>query len=260
MMSDVAPTIDSETDAWGDLDELPAVARRYSSQTIRDRKQRILVEAQKLVEELGVEGFTVRELSARAQVAPRTLYNSFGSKEDIIAAAIEHFFLALLETLPPAPPPHDIVAVMERARQIAEEIIRLRRYATAMVGVFFSPATDARIHRSLERISAIGTAHWLKAAEAAHILRPLGEAQRGLLNALAVNGGYANVGDWVSGRISDREYKRRSQVNTLLIAFAYLRSEHQRPVRKLIDRLFVDPPANDGHPARIRRQDNPTRT
>jgi AcrR family transcriptional regulator len=225
----------------GENDPDPAVApRRYSSKGMRDRKQRILMEAQKLVEEFGVEGFTIRGLSSRAKVAPRTLYNLFGSKEDIIASAIEHYFDVLLEDLPPPPQPDDIVGVVDRLRQISDIIMSLRRYATAMVGVFFSPATDPRIHDSLVRISAVGTGHWLGAAEAAHILRPLDAAQRGVLTGLAVNAGYANVGDWVSGRIGAREFKRRAQVNTLLITFVFLRAEHQSPVRKIIQRLVLE--------------------
>jgi AcrR family transcriptional regulator len=187
-------------------------------------------------------------LSSRAGVAPRTLYNAYGTKEDIIAAAIEHYFLELLKTLPPPPRPDDLIGVVDRSRQIAEAIIGLRRYATAMIGVFFSPATDARIHASLVRISAIGTGHWLKAAEEAHVLKPLGDAARQVMSGLSVNAGYANVGDWASGRISDREFKRRSQVNTLLIAFAYLRAEHQARVRKIIDGLLVDWPGDEENP------------
>jgi AcrR family transcriptional regulator len=207
---------------------------------MRDRRLRILVEAQKIVEESGVEGFTIRALSARADVSPRTLYNLFGSKEDIIAAAIEHFFLELIEGLPPAPQPEDMVGVVGRLGDIAQAIMGLRRYSTAMIGVFFSPATDPRIHDSLVRISAVGTGHWLRAAETAQILRPLGEGQRAALTSLGVNAGYANVGDWVSGRIDDREFMRRSQANTLMIVFGFLRPQYQRPVRKLLEGLLAD--------------------
>jgi AcrR family transcriptional regulator len=224
----------------GDQPDLPAPARRYASKTILDRRRRILLEAQKLVEDFGVEGFTIRELSSRAGVTPRTLYNSFGSKEDIIAAAIEQYFLVLLESLPPPPRPDDIAGVVERLGQIADAIIGLRRYSSAMVGVYFSPATDPRIHDSLVRISRVGTGHWFRAAEAARVLRTLDAAQRDTLGALSANAGYANVGDWVSGRIGDREFKRRNQVNSLLILFAFLRPEYQRNVRRMIDRLFLD--------------------
>jgi AcrR family transcriptional regulator len=235
-------TIDgADAHSSDDPRQRPTSTRRYSSQAIRDRKHRILAEAQKLVEEAGVEGFTVRQLSARAKVAPRTLYNAFGSKEDIIAAAIEHFFMVLMETFPPCPRPDDIVGVVARLKDIAAAIIRLRRYSTAMIGVFFSPATDRRIHDSLVRISEVGAGYWLSEAESARILRPLGEVRRSALTGLAVNAGYANVGDWASGRISDREFTRRGQVNTLLIVFSFLRTEYQRPVRKLIDQLLAEP-------------------
>ena len=51
----------------------PKTPRTYNSATMVARRQRILAEALNLIEEGGVEAVTVRELSARSEVAPRTL-------------------------------------------------------------------------------------------------------------------------------------------------------------------------------------------
>jgi AcrR family transcriptional regulator len=238
-MRNVAAPNQLPTDPLEDRGRAPAAYRRYASQPMLDRKRRILTEAQNLIEEVGVEGFTIRELSARALVAPRTLYNSFGTREEIIGAAIEHYYDVFLQNLPPPPAPEDIPAVIARLGEMADRIIGLRRYSAAIVSVFFSPGLDARIHESILRISRVGTGRWLLTAEEAQILKPLGAAKREAVARLAVNGGYANVVDWVAGRISDQEFKRRSQINIFLVSFACLRPKHRHAVGKLIDQILA---------------------
>lgn len=44
----------------------------YDSVTMAERRQRILYEVRKLVNEEGLEGFSMREISKRANVAPKT--------------------------------------------------------------------------------------------------------------------------------------------------------------------------------------------
>src|SRR5579862_1973223 len=117
----------------------PGFRRKYGSPVMQDRRQRILAEAQALLDERGVDGFTIRELSRRADVAQRTLYNVFGSKEDIVASAIELHFTSLLPEFPPPPPGADVEAYLCLMDAILERTINLRRYATAMATVFFSP-------------------------------------------------------------------------------------------------------------------------
>jgi AcrR family transcriptional regulator len=214
-----------------------ATRRKYASPLMHDRKQRILSEAQSLLDEHGVDGFTIRELSRRAGVAQRTLYNVFGSKEDIVSSAIEQHFAGLLTELPAPPPADDIEAHLRRIEAISRRTIGLRRYATAMVGVFFSPTVDRRIYDSLRHISLSGSGDWVKRAENDKVLLKLSPQDRDRLTMLLMNVNYANVTDWAAGRISDLELTLRAQVNFLLCIRAFLRPKYRPRVDDLLERL-----------------------
>ncbi|MBP8235469.1 MAG: TetR/AcrR family transcriptional regulator, partial [Rhizorhabdus sp.] len=69
----------------------------YSSPRIFERRRRILEEARQLVSECGYEGFGIRELCLRAQVAPQTVYKAFGNKERLVTLAIRQHFESFAE-------------------------------------------------------------------------------------------------------------------------------------------------------------------
>jgi TetR/AcrR family transcriptional repressor of uid operon len=209
--------------------------RKYASALMADRKDRILSEAQQLLDEKGVKGFTIRELSRRADVAQRTLYNVFGSKEDIIVSAIERYHATL--DMPSNAPPDDIEQELEVIAAAARVVISLRRYATAMVDVFFSPTVDRRIYESLRRISLSGANHWIELAGTDKVLVKMSEPERDRLRALLVNVTYANITDWAASRISDAELVLRWQINFLIIIRNYLRPAQRKVADAALARL-----------------------
>lgn len=58
-------------------------------------KQRIITAARQSMAERGYKGWTMDELSARAQVSKRTLYRYYASKEDLIEAVIDDFLASI---------------------------------------------------------------------------------------------------------------------------------------------------------------------
>ncbi len=211
--------------------------RRYDSPIMADRRRRILAEAQAIIDELGVEGFTIRELSRRAGVAQRTLYNQFGSKEDILASAIHDHFAGLLDALPPPPAPSDFEGHLRRIDALVDRTVELRRYATAMVGVFFSPTVDRRLYDTLRWISGGGSVSWVPEAVRSDVLARLSAADVERLSTLLVNTGYANVTDWAAGRISAAEMKLRFKINFLTCIQPLTRQPHQRTIMRLLQAL-----------------------
>jgi AcrR family transcriptional regulator len=214
--------------------------RRYASAAMQDRRLRILAEAQALLDEHGVDGFTIRELSRRAGVAQRTLYNVFGSKEDIVASAIELHFMGMAPEFPPPPPGEDLRAYLDRMEVILDRTINLRRYATAMVTVFFSPTADRRIYDSLRRISDAGSGAWVRRAVEGQLLKALSPLDRERLSTLLVNMGYANITDWAAGRITGGELKTRFKLNHLIAIRPHVRAPHRAMVDGLLRRLRGD--------------------
>jgi AcrR family transcriptional regulator len=214
-----------------------ATRRRYGSALMFDRRQRILSQAQAMLDELGVDGFTIRELSRRADVAQRTLYNVFGSKEDIVACAIEQHYAGLLSRLPPPPPAEDIEGYLYRIDTLVDITIGLKRYATAMVGVFFSPSVDRRIHDTLRRISEGGSVAWVGEAAKSDFLVKSKPSDLEHLSTLLVNVGYANITDWAAGRISGAEMKLRFKFNFLVCIQPLVRPARRPAIAALVERV-----------------------
>jgi AcrR family transcriptional regulator len=226
----------AESAPTGSADSLSA-RRRYGSPLMADRRRRILAEAQAILDELGVEGFTIRELSRRAGVAPRTLYNQFGSKEDIVASAIHDHFAELLTALPAPPPAADFAGYLRRIDALADRTISLKRYATAMVGVFFSTSVDPRLYETLRWISHAGSVAWLAQAEADGVLSNFPAEDRERLFALLTNSAYANITDWAAGRIAADEMKLRFKINFLICIQPLIRASHRARIASLLEGL-----------------------
>lgn len=202
------------------------------------RRHRILLEAQRLLDEAGVEGFTIRELSRRGKVAQRTLYNVFGSKEEIVASTIEERHKSLMANASRPPPVARSAVQLRELEATAGAVVNLRSYATALAAAFFSPTANTKIYDSLRRISVESSGNWLDRAEAGKIVRHLSEQEKERVLSLTVNSGYAVVIDWAAGRITDDELKRRFKINFLLCIYYVLRGPHRKEVDALLATLL----------------------
>jgi AcrR family transcriptional regulator len=180
----------------------------------------------------------MRELSRRAKVALRTLYNVFGSKEDIIVSIIRLRYDSLER--PRDPKEVTLEAITARHLEVTRWLLRQRRYASAMAGVFFAPRADARIHEILVQLWRFGSGAWLYEADADRLLVRLTPPQRETLAALLLNTGYANVADWAAGRISDAEFRRRAVANPLLICRGYFRPSVRAAADEILSETYRD--------------------
>jgi hypothetical protein len=71
------------------------------------------------------------------------------------------------------------------------------------------------------------------------LLVKMPRAQFEALAALLMNTAFANISDWVSGRISEAEYRRRATVNTLMIARSYLKPKARALADEIIAAAFA---------------------
>ena len=211
--------------------------KKYASQGMRDRRRRILTVAQQMLDEGGVASFTIRDLCQRAKVSARAIYYAFDSREDIIACAIDQHLSELRAALPPRAPVTDLEAALRQTQRMADNTVQLQRYAAAMVEVFFSPSADIRIHESLARNS---TGSWIARAEAEGVLVRLSSFERESLALLLTNAAYANTGDFVSGRISEKTFRLRGQANILTICYRVLRRKFQPQANRILKRLAAE--------------------
>ncbi len=206
--------------------------RAYTSAQINERRARILSEALALIIETGSTGFTVQELSRRADVAPRTLYYAFGDKEGVIeSAVIEHFSsLTRRNGLTPTPP---YAPWVMRAMDVAlSEILRVPNYARAMVEVYFSPSANSRIVGALRKISNGVPALWLRAEIQSGHLWPWADAETFLEQLSDLQ--YATLHAWAVGKLGDPELGRRRRLNFLTLAQGVLNASGRQIFEELL--------------------------
>ncbi len=103
-----------------------------------ERREHILESARDLIAGRGYDGLTMRELAAHCRVSVPTLYNQFGSKDALLAHAVQSHFSGLLagagdgETWSGH---RRLVGVMGLC---AEEMVRLSRYHRSLLRAFMS--------------------------------------------------------------------------------------------------------------------------
>jgi AcrR family transcriptional regulator len=210
------------------------IRSKYASPAMKERRQRMLSVALEMIGEDGVAAFNVRTFCDRAEVSPRTLYYTFGSKEDVIIAAIEHHFDKFRDSLPPPPYFGDLDAVLRQLESIGDIVVRERRYAAAMVEVFFTSNGTDNVRNDLMRM-AVG---WVAQGKDKGVVGRISDTEREAVQTLLINAGYANVGDFVFGRISERTFRLRAQVNVLMIGLKIFRPAIQTQARRILNRLF----------------------
>lgn len=110
----------------------------YSSEAMIERRRRILSEARALIAESGVEGLTIAALGKRAGVAKQTLYYAFGSKDEIVAAAILDYFEESEQQIPYRSDPGSLTRLIERMVAISTRNLRIPNYIQALIVIWYS--------------------------------------------------------------------------------------------------------------------------
>jgi AcrR family transcriptional regulator len=101
-----------------------------------ERRQRILDAVRGLVAERGWAGLTVRDLAQRCRVSVPTLYNQFGGKDGLLAAAVEGHFRQLLERVAREGGPRGWRRLVALATRCAENMTRQSAYHRSLVEAF----------------------------------------------------------------------------------------------------------------------------
>jgi AcrR family transcriptional regulator len=167
-----------------------------------ERRARILAAVRELVAERGWRDVTIRDLAQRCRVSVPTLYNQFGVKDELLAAAALGHFAELLEQTAREPGPGGWRRVLALVRRCAENMTSQSAY-----------------HRSLlESFAVARETEPTQAAFVADLTRALGaeiEAMRGQgqledwidaeLLAAQISGACVSASVlWVRGALGDR--------------------------------------------------------
>ncbi len=211
----------------------PARESRYASDTMARRAATILEAARYLLSQGG--GFSMKALAAESGVAVATLYNIFGSKENLVADAVIGVFKSRVypdENRLSDDPLERIAAGVARA---STEILKRPEYARAMLEVYFSQKADRRVSEILHE--EVARNHRVALTQ----MRAKGElSAEKSINSLADDFTalqYSVVANWAAGRIPDRRLRDRLMRSTLdayhLVRSGRAQMETDRALRRL---------------------------
>lgn len=210
---------------WKLIEAHPERQLVYSSPRIHERRQRILKEARKLIAEKGLANFGVRELSKRADVAQRTLYNAFSSKERIAALAIQESFELLRQHVRYKTDGDTLEGMLDRIIAINRQNLGSPNFALAMSSIYFSPSTPADVWNILHHMAAAGITEMLGR------FREMGELEDWvIIEDMAIsyaNMAYSTIHDWGLRRIGNEDYLRRMAEALLLLVVGCSRGDTQ---------------------------------
>jgi AcrR family transcriptional regulator len=101
-----------------------------------ERRERILAAVRELVAERGWRGVTMRDLARRCRVSVPTLYNQFGGKDELLAAAALGHFSALLERTVSEAGPGGWRRLLALLARCAENMTRQSAYHRSLLEAF----------------------------------------------------------------------------------------------------------------------------
>jgi len=175
----------------------------YSSPAIRARRRRILDETRKLIAERGLSGFSMDEICRRADVAKRTLYNAFQTRERMIAIAIHEYFSRYISKLPYTAPPGTLQSSIERIVFVIQRNRQIRNYIAAILAIYFSPDVDDTIWQTMHSMVVEPNLQWIRALKAKRQLQPWVNPEHLADDVVRIE--HAIIHDWCRGRIEDDE-------------------------------------------------------
>lgn len=206
-----------------------------SSEAMFERRRRILSAARKMIDEVGPDGFSIRELSKRADVAARTLYNAFENKENIIALAIQGYFEAFNRTIRFDTDPASFEGALEHQVATTVRNQQIPNYLRTVASLYFSPSLHPAIRTVLLDVGTRYWRPWLNAvADQNGLVR--GVDVEGLLVDLS-NLQFAKVHEWGLGELDDRAFFDRTLDAVLLMLAGATKGSAQAEVKAAFRRL-----------------------
>jgi len=178
-----------------------------------ERKARVLQSTRELLAEHGYEGLQMRVLAEHADVALMTLYNRFGTKDDLILLSLQELLTDLAERA--SSDTKGVEYVIQSAGIIADQILETPRYAKAMALMLFNGQIDSPI------VNTLLTDNVTQSLERILQMIELGELEEEIDPQLLARGlGVCTWSTnllWMKGLIADSEFKREYQRAPLLV-------------------------------------------
>jgi len=168
-----------------------------------DRKERILEVARQLITERGFEAVTMRDLAEQGLVSVPTLYVLFGSKNELLLAAVKSYFTDLLGKVEVVRSESGLSRILSLAETLSRETPRHADYARSLMD-FIGTATETSglndfvmVRLGTELTAALEQMQKKRQLAAWAETRPLGERLAGQMSM--------TIFAWARHRLSDEE-------------------------------------------------------
>jgi AcrR family transcriptional regulator len=204
--------VTSRATATSDAAGAPETGRERAK---RQRTERIIAAARELLHENPDTDFTIPRIAERAGVAPMTIFNLIGNRDDIWAALANDALTNLRSRTGRVPDPH------ARARKIVDEVIAtIISDAPVFRALLAGWSGSGRV---LEHEPTNDLIACLDQAATEGQINPDSDTRR--LGALIFSGVVGVVHQWAAGLLSDRAMRTRSR-DVVDMAFAAARPNH----------------------------------
>lgn len=218
--------------------ELPVSvsARRtgYSSPSIKARRHRILDETRSMIGEVGLAGLSMDEVARRAEVAKRTLYNAFQSKERLVAAAIHQYFEDYASKIIYSTHEQTLERMIERLIVVARRNFENRNYTRALMNIYHAHDVDPDIREAIYSIAAQSHEPWIRMLQSKRQLQPWIDADELIITLVTFRYGLASA--WAEGLIEDEA----CLLNLLRGFLTFMAGATRGIARKEIEQVLAD--------------------
>ena len=173
----------------------------YSSPSIVARRNRILDETRRMIGEVGLTNLSMDDVAKRANVAKRTLYNAFQSKEHLVASAISKYMDAYERKISYSTNDATLAWMLERLVIVARRNLEIRNYIRALMNIYYSTDVDPGIRAAIHYIAALSQDPWIQELAARRQLQPWIDPST--LSDMLVRFRFATAHAWAEGEIAD---------------------------------------------------------
>lgn len=193
----------------------------YDSASMNARRKRILSQARAMIAEEGYQAFNVRALAKRAGVAQRTLYNAFGSKDYIIATAIQQYHADFHTKLRDKYSAETLIGRLERLIKVRKRELEIKNYTAAIMQVYNSEQSDSVIRHQFRDIMRRSLRPLVDTIVRMDFFASGVTPEQFTERVITCN--YASLSDWCNGTVAD-DYMVRDAVETFLIVLVGMTS------------------------------------
>lgn len=121
----------------------------YSSPRQEERQKRILEVARRELAAVGYDEITMQRLAEAAEVSTKTLYNLYGSKDELLLSSVENLLQQLQEASSSRGGREGVEALMALCEVSAQQVVATPHYSEVLAKALFGADKEHRLTRIL---------------------------------------------------------------------------------------------------------------